>query len=101
MITNSIIKKVRLLAETVSLQNNSMEYQLANLLYKFYKKNEQADIILDQTSLSNYLGTSRVTIYKILQRWKANDIISIKNRKIKLLDVKKIQNILENNNSYS
>jgi CRP/FNR family cyclic AMP-dependent transcriptional regulator len=94
IIMNSIIRKVRLLAETVSIQNSSMEHQLAHFLYKLYIKHGKLDITIDQTSLAHYIGTSRVTVYKILQQWKAKNIITIINRKIYLLDVEKLKAIL-------
>jgi CRP/FNR family cyclic AMP-dependent transcriptional regulator len=94
IIMNSIIKKVRLLAETVSIQNSSMEHQMAHFLYKLYIKHGKLDITIDQTSLAHYIGTSRVTVYKILQQWKARNIITIENRKIHLLDIVKLKAIL-------
>lgn len=95
IIMNSIIRKVRLLAKTVSLQNSSMEHQMAHFLYKLYKKHRKTDLTIDQTSLAHYIGTSRVTVYKILQQWKTREIITITNRKIHLIDVEKLQSILD------
>jgi CRP/FNR family cyclic AMP-dependent transcriptional regulator len=94
IIMNSIIRKVRLLAETVSIQNNSMEHQMAHFLYKLYLKNGKTDISIDQTSLANYIGTSRVTVYKIIKQWKAKDIIIMTNGKIQLIDVEKLKTII-------
>ena len=94
IILNSLVKKVRLLAETVSIQDSSMEHQLAHIIYKLYRKTQNPCISIDQTSLSNYIGTSRVTIYKILQQWKENEIVNITDRKIRIINVNKFKDLL-------
>lgn len=93
---NSLIQKIRLLAETVSLLNTPVELQMAHFLHKLYHKYGSSQIPITQTSLAQYIGTSRISIYKILQQWMKNDLIDIRNRSIELLDIKQIESIFKN-----
>lgn len=90
----TLINKIRLFGETVSLLDTPIEYQMAHLLHKLWKKRGSFDITLNQTALARYIGTSRITVYKILQKWKKEDIISITDRKIIIKDIEKIKSML-------
>ncbi|RXT08032.1 Crp/Fnr family transcriptional regulator [Ammoniphilus sp. CFH 90114] len=91
---NSLIYKVRLLAETVTLLNSPPEYQMAHFLFKLHQKLNRTDLPINQTALARYIGTSRITVYKILQQWLKDDMIEISNQTILLKDIKKIKYIL-------
>lgn len=95
IIINSVVSKIRLLAETVSYINSPMEQQLAHFLHKLHTKYGSNVISIDQTSLARYIGTSRITVYKILQQWKKDGILTISNNKLHLMDLDKIKRILE------
>ncbi|WP_096200512.1 Crp/Fnr family transcriptional regulator [Bacillus sp. FJAT-45350] len=90
----TLIKKVRLYGETVSLLETPIEYQLSHLLHKLYQKRGSFEITLNQTALARYIGTSRITIYKILKKWKESGIITIIDRKIIITDIEKLKSIL-------
>ncbi|MEH7309390.1 Crp/Fnr family transcriptional regulator [Neobacillus drentensis] len=98
---NSLIQKIRLLAETVSLLNTPVELQMAHFLLKLYHKYGSSQLPISQTSLAQYIGTSRISIYKILQQWMKKDLIDIRNRSIDLLDIKQIEAIIKNDSIIS
>ncbi len=92
---NSLIQKIRLLAETVSLLNSPVELQMAHFLHKLYHKYGSSHLPISQTSLAQYIGTSRISIYKILQQWLERELIDVRNRSIYLLDIKQIESIFK------
>ncbi|MFF2446342.1 Crp/Fnr family transcriptional regulator [Neobacillus sp. NPDC058068] len=94
-INRSLATKIRLLVNIKSILNASVEIQLAYLFYRLYEKTKNTKISLNQTTLSNFLGTSRVTIWKILNQWKMENIILIKDRTIFINDIQKITRKLE------
>ncbi|AZV41137.1 putative transcriptional regulator [Peribacillus asahii] len=98
---NSLIQKIRLLAETVSLLNSSVELQMAHFLHKLYNKYGSSLIPISQTSLAQYTGASRTSIYRVLQQWRKKDLIDIGNRSIYLLDIKQIESIFKNDSIVS
>lgn len=91
---NSLIQKVRLLAETVSLLNSPLDYQMAHFVYKLYQKYGTTNIPISQTALARYIGTSRITVYKILQKWIKNGWIEVSNRSICICNLAEIEAIL-------
>jgi len=44
--------------------------------------------------LSNYIGTSRITVYKILQQWEKKEIVTVSNRSIQINDLNRLRAIL-------
>ncbi|MFP5115582.1 Crp/Fnr family transcriptional regulator [Bacillaceae bacterium C204] len=98
---NSLIQKIRLLAETVSLLNSPVELQIAHFLHKLHHKYGSSQIPINQTSLAQYIGTSRISIYKILKQWLKKDLIYIGNRSIYLLDIDRIESIFKNDSTLS
>lgn len=89
--TNSLIYKFRILAEIIAFLNSPVEQQMAHYLLKLI--NENGNISIDQTSFARYIGTSRITVNKILNKWKNQEIIYISNRTIDILDVNRIKEI--------
>jgi len=92
---NSLINKERLLAQIVSLENRTVEQKLAFFLLKLYDKHKNNQISINQISLSLYIGTSRITIYKILQQWEKSGIVSVSNRTIHIHEIDQLQNIYQ------
>ncbi|HZG80966.1 MAG TPA: Crp/Fnr family transcriptional regulator [Brevibacillus sp.] len=90
----SLIRKERLLAEIVAQENRSFEQKLAFFLLKLYNKNKDTNIAINQISLSNYIGTSRITVYKILQQWEKKEIVTVSNRSIQINDLNRLRAIL-------
>jgi len=91
---DSLITKVQLLAETISLLNAPAEYRLAHFLYKIHLKTNKSTIRISQTSLSRYIGTSRITVYKIFKQLEQDRVLEFKNREIELLDINKLKTFL-------
>ncbi|MED1204487.1 Crp/Fnr family transcriptional regulator [Heyndrickxia acidicola] len=89
--TDSLIYKLRTLAEILSLIECPIEQQMAYYLLKLYNENENASI--NQTSFAKYLGKSRITVNKVIQSWKEKNLIELKKRKIQLLDIRSIKEI--------
>jgi len=91
---NSVINKVRLLADTVALLSGSAEQQTAHVLYKLFQKHGSTAIPIDQTALAHYVGTSRITIYKIIKKWKQSGLIAMDHHKIYLNNMQVIEQLL-------
>src|SRR5699024_3912208 len=66
----SLIHKIRLLATINTILNAPIDVQLAHFLLNLYEKNADDTIELTQTSISNYIGKSRVSVWKVLKEWK-------------------------------
>jgi CRP/FNR family transcriptional regulator, cyclic AMP receptor protein len=89
--TNSLIYKFRILAEIISFLNSPVEQQMAHYLLKLI--NENGSFSIDQTSFARYIGTSRITVNKILNKWKNQKLIRLSNRTIDILDINHLKNI--------
>ncbi|WP_413300791.1 helix-turn-helix domain-containing protein [Bacillus sp. 1P10SD] len=55
--------------------------------------NENGNFFIDQTSFARYIGTSRITVNKILNKWKNQKLIRLSNRTIDLLDINRLKSI--------
>ena len=95
IVMNSLINKIRLLAESVSILDSSVEKQTAHFLLKLFQKMRTGNLPITQTSLAHYIGTSRITVYKLLQKWNKAGILEVSNRKIHILDPERLQNIIK------
>ena len=91
---DSLIYKLRTLAEILSLIECPIEQQMAYYLLKLYQENGNASI--NQTSFAKYLGKSRITVNKVIQKWKDQNLIELKKRKIELKDFRAIKAIANN-----
>lgn len=89
--TNSLIYKFRILAEIIAFLNSPVEQQMAHYLLKLI--NENGNISIDQTSFARYIGTSRITVNKILNKWKQQNIIYISNKTIDILEVNRLKDL--------
>lgn len=95
ILVNSLIQKVRLLAESTSFLNAPADYRLAHFLYKLYiKKNETTIFKINQTSLARFIGTSRITVYKIMKQWEKDEFIKLHKGYIYLLDLNRLERFL-------
>jgi len=93
---DSLILKVRLLAEATAILNAPAEYRLAHFLYKQYKWKNKLKIKISQTSLASFIGTSRVTVHKIMSQWKSEGMIEFNKGTIFFLDINKLETYLNN-----
>ncbi|WP_045515014.1 Crp/Fnr family transcriptional regulator [Neobacillus niacini] len=89
--TDSLIYKFRTLAEIISLMDSPVEQQMAHYLVKLFEENGSAPV--DQTSFARYLGTSRITVNKVIQKWKQGNYIMIESRRIIVKDIKTLKAI--------
>jgi CRP/FNR family transcriptional regulator, cyclic AMP receptor protein len=94
--TNSLIYKFRILAEIITLIDSPVEQQMAYYLLKLVREN--GNVPMNQTSLAKYIGTSRITINKVIQKWKQNDYIELHNRQIVIKEMERIKAISQNIN---
>ncbi|WNF24949.1 hypothetical protein [Mesobacillus jeotgali] len=63
--TDSLIYKFRTLAEIIAHLDSPVEQQMAFYLLKLVQENGNAS--MNQTAFSKYIGTSRITVNKIIQ----------------------------------
>lgn len=91
--TNSLIYKFRILAEIIAFLNSPVEQQMAHYLLKLI--NENGSFSIDQTSYARYIGTSRITVNKILNKWKTQKIIDLSKRTIEILDTNRLKELRE------
>lgn len=89
--TNSLIYKFRILAEIISLIDSPVEQQMAYYLIKLVQEN--GNVPMNQTSLARYIGTSRITVNKVIQKWKQDEYIELHNRQIIIKDMDKMKEI--------
>ncbi|OIK10864.1 Crp/Fnr family transcriptional regulator [Bacillus sp. MUM 116] len=89
--TRSLIYKFRLLAEIMSFLGSGVEQRMAHYLLKLVYENK--GVSLNQTSFAQYIGTSRITVNKTLQKWKQEGLIETKRREIQILDIGKMSEI--------
>lgn len=92
---DSLILKVRLLAEVTTILNAPAEYRLAHFLYRLSVRKGKLKICISQVSLARSIGTSRITVYKIMNQWKEDGIIEQNNGYIHLLDINKLRYFYE------
>lgn len=89
--TNSLIYKFRILAEIISLIDSPVDQQMAYYLIKLVQEN--GNVPMNQTSLARYIGTSRITVNKVIQKWKQDEYIELHNRQIIIKDMEKMKEI--------
>ncbi|MCR8645752.1 Crp/Fnr family transcriptional regulator [Paenibacillus sp. N1-5-1-14] len=93
--TNSLIYKMRLLAEVIAIYDSPVEQQMAHYILKLRDVHQNGSIPIDQTSLAQYVGTSRITVNKTLQKWKQQQVIDFSTRgQIHVTNVDKLRDIL-------
>lgn len=90
---NSLIQKVRMLVNLQFIENASVEVQLAHFLLNLREKNNKDAIELDQNLIAKYIGKSRVSLWKVLKKWRAESIVEITNGIILLKDVEALMKI--------
>ena len=105
-IIEALAKKTRLLTSQVrELVFQDAEGRLAALLERFSREfgveksnNIVIEVILTHQEIANLLGTSRVTVTKIMNKFVEEEIIKMYQRKIVVLDQKKLEQKLDNIN---
>jgi CRP-like cAMP-binding protein len=77
---NSAIQKIRILTEGIMLKTITSEQQIAFTLLKMSRTCKNYNISLTQQELASYTGLTRITVYKVIKKWKENDLIDIVDR---------------------
>ena len=83
---SSIISKMRMLKETYAILNKPYEQQMAHFIMLLCEKHDSQTIPITQIDLAQYIGTSRITVYKIIQKWTKSNLIFQKNQMIEVID---------------
>lgn len=92
--TNSQIYKFRLLAEIIAFQDSPVEQQMAHYLIRLHAVHQNENVPIDQTSFARYIDASRITVNKVLHKWKLHGYIELSNRgAIRILDIEKVKEI--------
>ena len=86
LFAKSLINKKKILLNNINASRASAEYQIARSLKYLMESYQSAEINLTQQELSHYVGLTRITVYKVLKEWLSEGVISIKNRKMFILD---------------
>lgn len=86
LFAESLIRKEKLLLNNINVTSATSEYQIGNSLLYLMNTYQNTEINMTQQDFSDYVGLTRITIYKILKKWSAEGVLSIKNRKIYILD---------------
>lgn len=71
--------------------NAPIDLQLAFFLLNLAEKKASNTIEVNQTSLANYIGKSRVAVWKVLKEWKEEDIIEINKRSIIIKNIERLK----------
>lgn len=87
----SLIRKIRLFANINLVLNAPIDVQLAFFLLNLAEKKASNTIEVNQTSLANYIGKSRVAVWKVLKEWKEEDIIEINKRSIIIKNIERLK----------
>lgn len=92
----SLISKIRLLVDRIKMINKPHEQQMAHYFVQLHKKNNKSPFSITQISLAKYIGTSRVTVYKIMQKWIEDKLISRNGQTIHIVDLDKMKALYKN-----
>lgn len=87
----SLIKKIRLQATSNSILNAPIDVQLAHFLLNLSEKKGSNIININQTSLANYIGKSRVAVWKVLKEWKDEEILEVNQQSFIIKNIQKLK----------
>ncbi|ABO68507.1 Crp/Fnr family transcriptional regulator [Geobacillus thermodenitrificans] len=89
LMIQTLNQKMQILLRTINMKAFSSEEQIAFLLLNICDEFKNHEAPLTQQDLAHCTGLTRITVYKILKKWKEEGIIEIQNRKflIKRLDL--------------
>lgn len=104
-IIEALARKTRLLASQIrELVFQDAEGRLAAFLNRFSRQfgidingGIMIEVVLTHQEIANLLGTSRVTVTKLMNKFIENNIIKMYKRKIVILDRDQLKNILKEN----
>lgn len=90
---DSIVQKMRILSEDILLKAFTAEQYIAYSLSKFRKTYRSDKISMTQQDIANCTGLTRITVYKVLKKWKESNLIDIQNRMIVIKEQEKLSRI--------
>ncbi|VEF46771.1 Crp/Fnr family transcriptional regulator [Bacillus freudenreichii] len=91
----SIISKVRMLTDTYAILNKPYEKQMAHFLLQLCEKHDSKVVPITQIALAQYIGTSRITVYKVFQKWMKKSLVFQRNSTIEITDIEKMKALLD------
>ncbi|MET3291853.1 Crp/Fnr family transcriptional regulator [Brevibacillus fluminis] len=80
LLTQTVNQKMRILLNVINLKALTSEEQIARLLLNICEDFKNHEVPLTQQELADCAGLTRITVYKILKKWKEDDIIELRNR---------------------
>ncbi|MGE5701433.1 MAG: Crp/Fnr family transcriptional regulator [Clostridia bacterium] len=90
---DSIVQKMRILGEDILLKAFTAEQYIAYSLSKLRRTYRSDRISMTQQDIANCTGLTRITVYKILKKWKESDLIDIQNRMIVIKEQEKLSSM--------
>ncbi|MFD1706247.1 Crp/Fnr family transcriptional regulator [Siminovitchia sediminis] len=92
---SSQISKLRMLTETYAILNKPFEQQMAHFLIQLCKKHNSQSLPISQIALAQYIGTTRITVYKIIQKWTKKNLVLQSKQKIEVIDIPGMKALLD------
>ncbi|MCD9026154.1 Crp/Fnr family transcriptional regulator [Cohnella silvisoli] len=91
---NSVIRIIRLLSDIVHYFDSPIEKKMAFYLLILTEVYESNTLSIDQSAFVQFMGKSRVSVNKIIQKWKQEGLIQLSNRSICIHDKNKLKEII-------
>ena len=82
---SKIVEEMDILTQKIEAFNLSAERKLAKLLLNIFYFNTHLQLQLSKKEIANCIGTSRITIYKILKDWEEQQYIQFDQKRITIL----------------
>lgn len=94
---NSIVDKIRLLADDIVLSNYGAEQKIAFTLLKVKDACRKDLISLSQQDIASFTGLTRITVYKTLKKWKEENLIHVMGKTIQIINQERFKSLLSLN----
>lgn len=94
LIAKVLIDRQRYLLNIINAKNVHTEYQIARVLLYLMDSYKRTEINLTQQELSQFVGLTRITVYKTLKKWIDDGLVTVKNRKMFILNPNALEEIL-------
>src|SRR5699024_4297188 len=95
--SHSLIKKIRFLVRINLLVKAPAEVQLAAFFLNVLEGKQSNTLEFTQKDLANYIGKSRVTVWKLLREFEKQKIIHLSTKQIIIKEVKALYDIVHLN----
>ncbi|AJY74154.1 Crp/Fnr family transcriptional regulator [Paenibacillus beijingensis] len=82
LLMESLTQKIRNLSTSIMQNAYSAEQRVAITLIKLSRVYKNGEIYITQQDLADYTGLTRISVYKILRKWKCEHIIDNRNKVI-------------------